>query len=122
MVGFESLVFELKRVFSKMEKLEARRRQILEELSQLKTEKGTLEYKPVKNKAGQIYHYWYLRKWENGRLRSIYLGAKVPESLFQRIQDRNKARRLLRELRDIEKELRRIRIGLDRVQYILFYL
>lgn len=113
------LVDRLCEVLKRKEELEEKRGQILEELSKLKPEKGTLEFKPVKNRLGHVYHYWYLRKWENGKLRSIYLGAKVPESLFQRIQDRNRARKLQSELREVEGELCRITNALAKVEDIL---
>ena len=66
------LFSELRRVLEKKKVLESRRDQLLNEISRLKPERGSLEYKWVKNKAGKRYYYWYLRVWENGRLRSIY--------------------------------------------------
>jgi len=98
---------------------EVLKRKRLEELSRLKPERGTLEYKPVRNKLGYTYRYWYLRVWRNGKLRSIYLGSKIPESLFQRIQDRNRARALMKELREVEGELCRITNALAKVEDIL---
>jgi len=103
----------------RLRELEERREAILEELSKLKPERGTLERKPVKNKLGYTYHYWYLRKWENGKLRSIYLGAKIPESLFQGIQDRNRARKLQRELKEVEGELCKITTAVRKIEDIL---
>ena len=113
------LASRLREVLKRKEELEERRGQILEELSRLKPEKGSLEYKPVRNKLGYTYHYWYLRKWENGKLRSIYLGAKVPERLFKAIQDRNKARKLQRELKEVEGELYKITTAVRKIEDIL---
>jgi len=119
LVSGVDLVSKLQEVLKRKRELEKRCGEILSELSKLKPEKGSLEYKPVRNKLGYTYHYWYLRKWENGKLRSIYLGAKVPESLFQRIQDRNRARKLQSELREVEGELCRITNALAKVEDIL---
>jgi len=113
------LVEELKRVLERKEELEVKRKEVLNELAKLKPESGTLEYKPVKNKAGDTYYYWYLRKWEGGKLKSIYLGKSVPSSLIKRIEDRKKARRLMKELRLVERELQRINRALNEVRYIL---
>ena len=113
------LVSKLREVLKRREELEKRRKEVLSELSRLKPERGTLERKPVKNKLGYTYHYWYLRKWENGKLRSIYLGSKVPERLFKAIEDRNKARKLQKELREVERELRAITTALMKVSDIL---
>ena len=113
------LVSRLQEVLKRKEELEVRRNEILDQLSKLKPERGTLEYKPVKNKAGQIYYYWYLRKWEGGKLKSIYLGKSVPDSLIKRLEDRKKLRELQRELRAIEYELRKIQNAIYSISNIL---
>ena len=103
------VVRKLKELLDYEEELEKRRDEILEELSNLKPKKkGTLEYKWVKNKVGEKYRYWYLRTYEKGKLRSIYLGAKIPEELLEGIQNRKRAQKLQRELSRIEKELKKI--------------
>jgi len=119
MVSGVDLASRLCEVLKRRKELEARRKRLLDQLSKLKPEKGTLEFKPVKNRLGHVYHYWYLRKWENGKLRSIYLGAKVPEKLFKAIQDRNKARKLMEELREVEYELRAITTAIRKIEDIL---
>ncbi len=103
-----NLIRELERVLEREKELEKKREEVLGELSNLKPKRGTLEYKWVKNKVGEKYRYWYLRTYEKGKLRSIYLGAKIPEELLEGIQDRKRAQKLQRELAEIEKELRRI--------------
>ena len=113
------LVSRLQEVLKRKEELERRREEVLNEMSKLKPEKGSLEYKYVINKVGKRYYYWYLRKWENGRLRSIYLGSSVPDSLIKSIKDRKKLRELQRELRAIEYELRKIQNAIYSISNIL---
>ena len=113
------LVEELKRVLERKKVLESRRDQLLNEMSKLKPEKGSLEYKYVINKVGKRYYYWYLRKWENGKLRSIYIGHSIPHSLLKSIKDRKKLRELQRELRAIEHELRKIQNAIYSISNIL---
>jgi len=114
-----SLITEIERVLKRKKELEAKRDRILEELSKLKPEKGTLEYKWVRNKIGMTYYYWYLRVYENGKLRSIYLGKNIPNELLKGIEDRRKAKRLVSELRIINQELIKIERGLREIENIL---
>ena len=102
------VVRKLKELLDYEEELTKRRDEILEELSNLKPKRGTLEFKWVRNKIGEKYRYWYLRTYEKGKLRSIYLGAKIPEDLLEGIQNRKRAQKLQRELSRIEKELKKI--------------
>jgi len=102
------VVRKLKELLDYEEELTKRRDEILEELSNLKPKRGTLEFKWGRNKIGEKYRYWYLRTYEKGKLRSIYLGAKIPEDLLEGIQNRKRAQKLQRELSRIEKELKKI--------------
>jgi len=110
---------ELRRVLDRKKELESRLDQILEEMKKLKPEHGTLEFKWVKNKAGRRYYYWYLRVWEDGRLKSIYLGSSVPSELIRGIEDRKKLRELKRELELVTKELRKIQNAIYSISNIL---
>jgi len=114
-----NLIAEIERVLRKKKELEAKREQLLKELSELKPEEGHLEYKPVKNKIGMTYYYWYLRIYENGKLKSVYLGKEIPQAILKGIEDRRKAKKINSELRAINRELVKIERGLREIENIL---
>ncbi|WP_246263790.1 hypothetical protein [Metallosphaera tengchongensis] len=91
-----------------MEDLE-RKRDILEkELERLPS--GHLEAKTVNGKV-----YYYLRFWEEGKLRSKYLG-KEGEKMKERVE---RASELKRELLIVKEEERRLRKVLERISLAL---
>lgn len=55
-----------------------------------------IELKPVRNKAGAVYYYYYLRfRRENGSIGNVYLGKVVGTDIRKSLQDRRLARILL---------------------------
>lgn len=68
---------------------------------------GYLEYKWVLNKIKQKYWYWYLRKRENGKLRSIYIGKHIPKHLIEGINNRRQLESLAKRLEELDEEKER---------------
>ena len=108
----DGLLIELK-------ELESKRNAILEEMSKLSAMEGCLEYKAVRNPAGQVYHYWYLRIRKNGKLKSIYLGKDVPESILKGISDRKRLKSLKKELDEVCERITKICRVLSKVEQAL---
>jgi len=115
----EAVKRRLDEVFSMLKELERRRDAILEEMSKLSAMEGCLEYKPVKNKVGRTYYYWYLRVYSGGVLKSIYLGKQVPEHILKDLADREKLRQLKRELNQVAERITKIYRALARIELIL---
>ena len=90
----------------KLEELEEEREKIVREMSKLEPLQGCIEYKYVFNKIGKKYYYFYLRRRENGRLRSIYLGREIPEWLMKAANDRTRLKAYKQELKKIEKQIK----------------
>lgn len=67
--------------------------------------RGSLVYKWVLNKVKKKYWYWYLHVKEDGRTRSIYLGARVPEWIVKGIEARYKVRMLEARLRRVARRI-----------------
>ena len=99
---------QIKSLEKRLEELETEREEIIRKMSELSPLRGCIEYKPVKNKIGKKYYYFYLRRLENGRLRSIYLGREIPEWLMKAANDREKLRAYKQELKRIEKQIKSI--------------
>ncbi|WP_287690380.1 hypothetical protein [Metallosphaera javensis (ex Sakai et al. 2022)] len=98
----------VKELEDRLSQLEERRKRIEEELNSLPN--GHLESKTINGNV-----YYYLRYWEEGKLKSKYLGReaiKIKEQV-------EKASELKRELSMIKEEERRIRKTLDRISLAL---
>jgi len=93
---------------ARLEELETEREKIVREMSELKPLVGHIEYKYVLNKIGKKYYYFYLRRLEDGKLRSYYLGKEIPDSLIKARNDRYRLRALKDELKRIERQIRSI--------------
>jgi len=106
-------------ILNKLRDLEEREFQIRSEMRRLRPISGTLERKIVRNKVGKEYCYWYLRKWENGKLKSEFLGKKVPSIILKGIEDRKKLKELQKELREIQKKREKIIKTLMRISKAL---
>jgi len=114
------MVRRIHEITERISELERRREVLLNELTKLRPLKGTIEYKWVLNKIGKRYYYYYLRVYDNGKLRSIYLGPTIPEDIWQGKKDRAKARAIQAELRRINKELISLYRKLARIRNLLF--
>jgi len=102
-----------------LKELEKRRDEILDEMSRLSAVGGCLEYKPVRNKVGKVYYYWYLRVYDGGKLRSIYLGKHIPEHIVRGMAEREKLRELKKELEQVAERITKIYRALARIELIL---
>jgi len=98
----------LSSIKQKLEELYEEYEKIVREMSMLEPLQGCIEYKYVFNKIGKKYYYFYLRRLENGKLKSIYLGKEIPEWLMKAANDREKLRAYKNELKRIEKQIKTI--------------
>ena len=109
----------LDRLLMELKELERRRDELLSEMEKLKAVEGCLEYKAVRNPAGQVYHYWYLRVREGDKLKSIYLGKDVPEHVLKGISDRKRLKSLKKELDEVCERITKICRVLSKVEQAL---
>ena len=86
--------------------LEAEEEEIVREIAELKPLEGCIEYKWVLNKIGRKYWYFYLRRLEGDRLRSIYIGRQIPDELIEAKRDRERLRELNRKLKSVREQLK----------------
>ena len=89
------------------------------ELMKLNPQKGWVELKPVRNKVGKVYHYWYYRFRENGKVRNVYLGHRIPSSLLNGFKDRARAKLITSRLRELYEELIRIERAIDTAEFAI---
>ena len=113
------LIDLLRGVLERKKELEERQRELLEKMRELTPQSGSLEYKPVRNKIGRTYYYWYLRVWSGDKLKSIYLGKTIPPKVLKGIADRKMLKQLESELKEVNAELVRINNALVDVWRIL---
>ena len=97
---------ETKYLEQKLEELEEEREEIIRKMSELEPLRGCIEYKYVLNKIGKKYYYFYLRRLDGDRLRSIYLGREIPDTLIKARNDRERLKILKKMLKDTEKKIR----------------
>jgi len=116
---FKAVKDKLDMLLEELKELEKRRDAILEEMSKLSAMEGCLEYKAVRNPAGQVYHYWYLRVREGDKLKSIYLGKSIPEHVLKGISDRKRLRELKKELNEVCERITKIYRVLARIEQVL---
>lgn len=95
-------------------KLIKERERIMSEIRKLPFRNGYIECKKIKKKNGKVYCYYYLRFYENGKRRSVYLGSKIPEKIKESIENGSKVRELQHRLREIDEKLNRIKRLIER--------
>ena len=97
---------EIEWINHRIARLEDEESEIVREIAELEPLEGCIEYKWVLNKIGRKYWYFYLRRLEGDRLRSIYIGKKVPEELIKARKDREILRELNRRLKRVREQLK----------------
>jgi len=89
------------------------------ELNELSPLRGTIEYKWVRNKVGKKYWYYYLRVYDGGKLRSIYLGPRIPQEIVKRARDRVEFRELDYKIRNLSQRLDKLMTSLSEARFLL---
>lgn len=90
----------VRRIEDRLEEVRKRREALERELKSLPS--GHVEGKTVNGKI-----YYYLRYWEEGKLKSKYLGKDASEQLAK-LQRTNSVKREITVLREEEKRLERV--------------
>ena len=95
---------KIKKINKKIEEL----RKKVEELRKQPHRFGYIEFRPVKNKIGTVYRYYYYVYYvkENGvwKKKSVYLGDSLDEKLLEEIERGKQIKALEREIYRLEKE------------------
>lgn len=99
---------KLKEIEEEYERIKGRIKEIEERLKGLPA--GHIEAKKIGNNV-----YYYLRYWEDGKLKSKYLG-KDPSRVQEMLQE---AERLRRELTDLKSRALKYSLIMKRVEKIL---
>lgn len=102
-------------LWEKVKELEEKYQQIQQEKQKIENELKSLPYGHVDAKKIGKHIYYYLRYWEQGKLKSKYLGKNANE-IIQKTQYSLDLRKRLSLLKEEEKRLQKI---LERIRATL---
>ena len=116
----DSIIEDLKRLRAKVCEIDRKKALIAEKIARLMYRKGYIERKAIRGKNGKVYFYYYLRYWENGKKRSIYVGKEIPERVNRLLRNYREFKLLIAQLRELDRELQRIERAVESIDRALW--